>query len=113
MFNAIYGSDGRDDTVVDAPFAWNPDVPLSSLKIGYVESEFNATGGGFGGGGRGAANPEDARRRAEERNTLLKDALDVLRARRREARADDAARLPGQRAQLHPRARRRPRRSTI
>ena len=79
VFNAIYGSDGRDETVVDAPFAWRPDVPLSSLKIGYVESEFNATGGGFGGGGRGTANPQDGRRRAEERNKLLKDALDVLR----------------------------------
>jgi Asp-tRNA(Asn)/Glu-tRNA(Gln) amidotransferase A subunit family amidase len=79
VFNAIYGSDGRDETVVDAPFAWRPDVPLSSLKIGYVESEFNATGGGFGGGGRGTANPQDARRRAEERNTLLQEALDVLR----------------------------------
>ena len=32
VFNAIYGSDGRDDTVVDAPFAWNPDVPLSKLR---------------------------------------------------------------------------------
>ena len=81
VFNAIYGSDGRDDTVVDAPFNWNPEVPLSSLKIGFVESEFNATNAGGGGGGRGgAANPEDARRRAEERNKLLKDALDVLRA---------------------------------
>jgi Asp-tRNA(Asn)/Glu-tRNA(Gln) amidotransferase A subunit family amidase len=93
VFNAIYGSDGRDDTVVDAPFAWNPDAPLSSLKIGYVESEFNpSTGagqrGGFGGsGGRGpstgsgrAAVPEEARRRADERNTLLTKALDVLRA---------------------------------
>jgi len=79
VFNAIYGSDGRDETVIDAPFAWRPDVPLSSLKIGYVESEFNATGGGFGGGGRGTANPQDARRRAEERNNLLKEALDVLR----------------------------------
>src|SRR4051812_32502386 len=56
VFNAIYGSDGRDETVVDAPFAWNPDVPLSSLKIGFLESEFNATnasGGGGGGGGGG------------------------------------------------------------
>ena len=102
VFNAIYGSDGRDETVVDAPFAWRPDVPLSSLKIGYVESEFNpsslrgpqarpepgrgATGSGQargagpgGGGGRGGLSPEDARRRADERNTLLKDALDVLR----------------------------------
>ena len=24
VFNAIYGPDGRDDTVVDAPFEWNP-----------------------------------------------------------------------------------------
>ena len=32
VFNAIYGPDGRDDTVVDAPFAWNPDVPLSKLQ---------------------------------------------------------------------------------
>jgi Asp-tRNA(Asn)/Glu-tRNA(Gln) amidotransferase A subunit family amidase len=79
VFNAIYGSDGRDDTVVDAPFNWNPDVPLSSLKIGVLENEFSATAGG-GGGGRGGVSPEDARRRAEERNRLLKDALDVLRA---------------------------------
>ena len=41
VFNAIYGSDGRDETVVDAPFNWNPDVPLSSLKIGVLESEFD------------------------------------------------------------------------
>ena len=80
VFNAIYGSDGRDETVVDAPFHWNPHVPLSSLKIGFIESEFNNTNAGGGGGGRGGGNPEDARRRAEERNTLLKDALDVLRA---------------------------------
>jgi Asp-tRNA(Asn)/Glu-tRNA(Gln) amidotransferase A subunit family amidase len=78
VFNAIYGSDGRDETVVDAPFAWNPEVPLSSLKVGFIESEFNPTNVG-GGGGRGGANPEDARRRAEERNKLLKDALDVMR----------------------------------
>ena len=47
VFNAIYGPDGRDDTVVDAPFAWNPDVPLATLKIGYLEGrlrEANAAG---------------------------------------------------------------------
>ena len=82
VFNAIYGSDGRDETVVDAPFNWAPDVPLANLKIGYVENEFNA-GGGIGsgrGGGRGDVSPEDARRRAEERTRLLKDALEVMRA---------------------------------
>jgi len=86
VFNAIYGTDGRDDTVVDAPFTWNPDVPLSSLKIGYLANEFEPQqgggrgDGGRGGGGRGAVSPEDARRRAEERSKLLKEALDVLRA---------------------------------
>jgi Asp-tRNA(Asn)/Glu-tRNA(Gln) amidotransferase A subunit family amidase len=82
VFNAIYGADGRDETVVDAPFAWNPDVPLSSLKIGYVAAEFEPqTGaGGRGGGGRGGVDPETARRRAEEQSALLKTALDTLRA---------------------------------
>jgi len=92
VFNAIYGTDGRDETVVDAPFDWNPDVPLSKLRIGYLASEFDqrpnagpATGsgraGGVGGGGRGAAvDPAVAQRRAEDRNKLLKEALDVLRA---------------------------------
>jgi Asp-tRNA(Asn)/Glu-tRNA(Gln) amidotransferase A subunit family amidase len=86
VFNAIYGSDGRDETVVDAPFNWSPEVPLSSLKIGYLATEFDpSTGSGPGrgggpGGGRGGGNPEDARRRAEERSKLLKEALAVLRA---------------------------------
>src|SRR6202035_4710107 len=66
VFNAIHGSDGRDDTVVDAPFNWTPEVPLSSLKIGFLESEFNPAassgqgrGGGGGGGRGGGANPEE------------------------------------------------------
>jgi Asp-tRNA(Asn)/Glu-tRNA(Gln) amidotransferase A subunit family amidase len=80
VFNAIHGSDGRDETVVDAPFEWNPDVPLSRIRIGFLAKEFEqTTPGGGGGGGRGAANPEEARRRAEARNALLKTALDVLR----------------------------------
>jgi Asp-tRNA(Asn)/Glu-tRNA(Gln) amidotransferase A subunit family amidase len=55
VFNAIYGPDGRDDTVVDAPFAWNPDLPLSKLKIGYLKSEFEppANDGRGAGAGRG------------------------------------------------------------
>src|SRR4029079_12696530 len=85
VFNAIYGSDARDETVVDAPFEWNPELPLSKLRIGYIASEFDqmpgaGRGGGAGGGGRGGVDPEVARRRAEERNKLLKDALDVVRA---------------------------------
>ncbi len=62
VLNAIYGSDGRDETVVDAPFAWNPDVPLSTIRIGYVAKEFEGS----------LAVPN-------ANSTLLKDALDVLR----------------------------------
>jgi Asp-tRNA(Asn)/Glu-tRNA(Gln) amidotransferase A subunit family amidase len=60
VFNAIYGPDGRDDTVVDAPFAWNPDVPLSKLRIGYVPAEFELAPPGRGDAGRGAAGRGDA-----------------------------------------------------
>ncbi|HEY7789800.1 MAG TPA: amidase [Vicinamibacterales bacterium] len=70
VFNAIYGSDGRDTSVMDAPFHWNPDVPLSSLRIGYVQSEFE----------RAPANLPEARRAAFEQQMLLeKAALDVFR----------------------------------
>jgi Asp-tRNA(Asn)/Glu-tRNA(Gln) amidotransferase A subunit family amidase len=102
VFNAIYGPDGRDDTVVGAPFAWNPDLPLAKLKIGYLKSEFEppqndgrggrgegagrgeGTGRGEGAGrgegrGRGGVSPEEARRRAEERLKLLNEALEVYR----------------------------------
>jgi Asp-tRNA(Asn)/Glu-tRNA(Gln) amidotransferase A subunit family amidase len=104
VFNAIYGPDGRDETVVDAPFVWNPDVPLSKLRIGYVKAEFearavdtapgrgDATGarGDTAGAGRGDAagrgrgalpplSPEEQRRQREEQLKLLNDALDVYR----------------------------------
>ena len=82
VFNAIYGPDGRDDTVVDAAFRWNPNVPLSTLRIGYVPAEFEPPGEGRGGGGgrgRGGLSPEERRKLAEERARLLNDALDVYR----------------------------------
>src|SRR5499427_2184227 len=37
---AIYGPDQHDLTVGDAPFNWSADVPLSSLRIGYLKAEF-------------------------------------------------------------------------
>jgi Asp-tRNA(Asn)/Glu-tRNA(Gln) amidotransferase A subunit family amidase len=60
VFNAIYGPDGRDDTVVDAPFSWNPDVPLSKLKIGYIKTEFEVQPPGAGRGGDAAGRGGDA-----------------------------------------------------
>ncbi len=97
VFNAIYGPDGRDDTVVDAPFAWNPDVPLSTLKVGYIKTEFElqppgagrggaagrgdpaGRGGDPAGGGRGGLSPEEQRKRREDQIKVLTDALDVYR----------------------------------
>jgi Asp-tRNA(Asn)/Glu-tRNA(Gln) amidotransferase A subunit family amidase len=40
VFNAIYGPDGRDETVVDAGFDWKPDPSLAGLRIGYLREEF-------------------------------------------------------------------------
>lgn len=40
VFNAIYGSDGIDQTVFDLPFNYQADLDISTLKIGYLESAF-------------------------------------------------------------------------
>src|SRR6188474_2610186 len=62
VLNAIYGSDGRDETVVDAPFEWNPEVPLSKLRIGYVKAEFEAQPPPAPADGRGAGRGDAAGR---------------------------------------------------
>ena len=72
VLNAIYGSDGRDDTCTDAPFDWNPDRPLASLRIGYIQKEFEGTPNN--------PNPTDAQRQTfGARNAMYTDALDVFR----------------------------------
>jgi Asp-tRNA(Asn)/Glu-tRNA(Gln) amidotransferase A subunit family amidase len=40
IFNAIYGTDGHDPVVVDAPFAWNPARDLRELRVGFAERAF-------------------------------------------------------------------------
>ncbi|MBS1271457.1 MAG: Glutamyl-tRNA(Gln) amidotransferase subunit A [Candidatus Marinimicrobia bacterium] len=42
VFNAIYGPDGKDQSVIDAPFRYSPEVNWDSLKIGYTKSLFDA-----------------------------------------------------------------------
>ena len=107
VFNAIYGPDGRDETVVDAPFTYSPDVPLSKLRIAYLRAEFEPPAAGRGGerGGRGEAGgrgdaagrgepaagregaargrggltAEQQRADTQARRTILNDALEVLR----------------------------------
>lgn len=90
VFNQIYGPDGQDDTVVDAPFVWNPTLPLSKLRIGYVRSEFDpppaAGSGGPAGvppagraGGPPALSPEELQRQREARLKIFNDVLEVYR----------------------------------
>jgi Asp-tRNA(Asn)/Glu-tRNA(Gln) amidotransferase A subunit family amidase len=62
VLNAIYGADGHDETVVDAPFRWKPNARISGLRVGYVASEFK---------GRLDATADPR---------LLADALDVFRS---------------------------------
>jgi Asp-tRNA(Asn)/Glu-tRNA(Gln) amidotransferase A subunit family amidase len=70
VLHAIYGPDGRDITVGDAPFNWNPDTSISNLRIGYLKTEFDGTG--F------QPNNEQQRLQAEQRRTLYKNALAVI-----------------------------------
>ena len=70
VFNAIYGADGLDKTVVDEPFEWDADFKSTQLRIGYVASELDAPPDGA----------SAARRRSwtGQREVLL-DALNTLR----------------------------------
>jgi Asp-tRNA(Asn)/Glu-tRNA(Gln) amidotransferase A subunit family amidase len=100
VFNAIYGPDGRDETTADAPFAWNPDLPLSKLRIAYVKNEFDPPPGAGRGGrgaetppaaaagappaggagrGRGGLTPEEQQRQREARLKIFNEVLDVYR----------------------------------
>jgi len=80
VFNAIYGPDGQDESVVDAAFAWPAARPVSKLRIGYVESEFNpkpedSASAGRGGSGTPPPTPEQR----EARKKIFADALEVYR----------------------------------
>jgi Asp-tRNA(Asn)/Glu-tRNA(Gln) amidotransferase A subunit family amidase len=40
VFDAIYGPDGRDDTVADVPFSWEPSLDVRKLRVGYTKALF-------------------------------------------------------------------------
>ena len=40
VFNAIYGPDGKDNTVIDVPFNWNATADVRNLRVGYLKSTF-------------------------------------------------------------------------
>ncbi len=41
VFDAIHGPDGKDPTVVEAPFRWDPAGPLGSIRVGYLKAAFD------------------------------------------------------------------------
>jgi len=41
VLDAIYGPDGKDNTVIGADYQWNADLSPKSLRIGYVKSAFD------------------------------------------------------------------------
>jgi Asp-tRNA(Asn)/Glu-tRNA(Gln) amidotransferase A subunit family amidase len=58
---ATYGPDGKDLTVGDVPFSWEPARPLGSMRIGYLKTEFD-------------------QQQDPERKTVYQQALDALKA---------------------------------
>ncbi len=74
--NAIYGPDSRDITVGEAPFRWNPELPVSQLRVGYLKSEFE-TGD-------------------ENRKAVYKAALDALRTTGAKLQEIELPKLPAQ-----------------
>ena len=41
VFQAIRGPDGKDPTVIDAPFDWDSARSLSSIRVGYLKAAFD------------------------------------------------------------------------
>ena len=39
--NGMYGPDGKDLTVGDVPFNWEPARPIGNMRIGYLKEEFD------------------------------------------------------------------------
>jgi Asp-tRNA(Asn)/Glu-tRNA(Gln) amidotransferase A subunit family amidase len=73
VLTAIYGPDGKDITVGDAPFNWNPDTNISTMRIGYLKAEFE------GPGGPPQPNPNPQQQRTgEQRRAVYKTALEAL-----------------------------------
>ena len=62
VLDAIRGSDGKDTTVVDAPFRWGRPRSLRDMRIGFIPAEF------------------EGRRMSDERKKVYADALQVLRS---------------------------------
>lgn len=43
VLNAIAGPDGKDQSVYDFPFNYNPNLDIKKLRIGYLKDDFDST----------------------------------------------------------------------
>lgn len=40
VFNAMYGPDGKDNSLIDVPFGWDATADIRKLRVGYLRSAF-------------------------------------------------------------------------
>lgn len=45
VFNAIQGPDGKDQTLYDVPFNYDPNIKLNTLRVGYLKTDFDSVKG--------------------------------------------------------------------
>jgi Asp-tRNA(Asn)/Glu-tRNA(Gln) amidotransferase A subunit family amidase len=45
VFDAIYGPDGKDNSVLDVPFRWDATSDVRTLRVGYLRSAFTSQPG--------------------------------------------------------------------
>jgi Asp-tRNA(Asn)/Glu-tRNA(Gln) amidotransferase A subunit family amidase len=69
VLDAIYGPDGKDNTVIPADYHWNAHLSPASLRVGYVKSAFDLP----------QLDPADAKRTLHATKNFDDAALDVLR----------------------------------
>ncbi len=69
VLDAIYGPDGRDNTVIDAPYRWDAKLSPKTLRIGYVKSAFDTA----------MNDPADPKRTLHATKKFDDAALDVFR----------------------------------
>ena len=73
VFDAIYGPDGKDNTILDVPFNWDATADVTKLRVGYRRSAFE---------GETPEDPENPERAAQRRQirTNNEEALRVIRS---------------------------------
>ena len=91
VFDAIRGADGLDPTAVDRPFPWDPGIDARKLRVGYLQSAFEAV-----------AEDEEDPKRALEVHDLDLESLEVLRSIGVQPVPVESARPSGGRPVLHP-----------